>query len=96
MSLFNDKQREAMRTGVYLCEECGKPMVWETENEDILVCPYCGYSVDSDRYGYTDEEYEALFPTKEELLGYSDDEYDEDEDDSGETYDEVFNELDDD
>ena len=44
-----------------------------------------------DHYGLTDEEYDALYPTKEEFLGYGEDEGN----DSGETYDEVHGELDD-
>lgn len=43
-------------------------MEWETENEDSLVCPECGHSMDSEMYGLDeDESYESLYPTKEEL-----------------------------
>ena len=50
-------------------------MQFEDEWEDILVCLECGHSVDLDHYGMeNDEEYEALYPTKEEVCGYSDEE----------------------
>lgn len=56
------------------------------------ICSECGHSIDSDRYGCeSDEEYEALYPTEEEVLGYN-----EDEDESDEIYDEEFDELSDD
>lgn len=91
MSYFNDAMIHAFRTGEYFCEKCGELMVFEDEHEkDILVCPACGYSTDLDHYGYTDEEYEALYPTLEDILGISD------EDEDGETYDEVYGELSDD
>lgn len=45
------------------------------EWEDILVCLECGHSVELERYGMEDdEEYEALYPTREEVCG----EFDED------------------
>lgn len=90
MSTFNDRQIEAMFGGDYICDQCGGKMEFEDEWEDTLVCPACGYSTDVDHYGYSDEEYEALFPTKEEVLSYSDE---EDEEYGGETYDEVYDEL---
>lgn len=43
-------------------------MEFEDEYEDILVCPACGHSVELEHYGFeNDEEYEALYPTKEEI-----------------------------
>ena len=54
------------------------------------------YWIDKHRYGFTDEEYQALYPTKEEVCGYEDDEDDEDDEYNGETYDEVYGELSDD
>lgn len=94
MSFFNDAVVEAMRTGNYICSKCGAIMKFEDQYEDTLICPECGHSIDLDRYGFeNDEDYEALYPTEEEVCGYDDDE--DDEDDSGETYDEVYNELDD-
>lgn len=93
MSFFNDAQVEALLTGRYICRECGAIMQFEDEYEDTLVCPECGYSEDSDRYGMSDEEYDALYPTKEEVCGYDED---EDGEYCGETYDEVYGELSDD
>lgn len=50
-------------------------MQFEDEWEDILVCLECGHSVELERYGMEDnEEYEALYPTREEVCG----EFDED------------------
>ena len=50
-------------------------MKFEDKWEDVLICPECGHSIDSDRYGCeSDEEYEALYPTEEEVLGYNEDE----------------------
>ena len=95
MSFVSAKHLKAWETGEYPCERCDGLMEFEDENEDTLVCPKCGYSVAVDKYGFSDEEYAALYPTKEEVLGYDEDDEDEDEDESGETYDEVFNELDD-
>ena len=97
MSFFNDAVVEAMRTGNYICSKCGAKMEFENELEITLVCPKCGHSIDFDRYGFeNDEDYEALYPTKEDVCGYDDEDEDDDEDDSGETYDEVYNELDND
>ena len=50
-------------------------MQLEDEWEDILVCLECGHSVELEQYGMEgDEEYEALYPTREEVCG----EFDED------------------
>ncbi len=92
MSFFNNAQRDALLTGRYICSECGELMIFEDENEDTLVCPNCGHDEDSDHYGLTDEEYENLYPTKEEVCGYEDDDDEEDEY-NGESYDEVYGEL---
>ena len=80
---------------IYICPECGKRMTRLIEPScDELVCESCGCSFDTERYGMTDEEYEALYPSEEEVLGYVllDD---SDKEDTGETYDEVCGELDD-
>lgn len=98
MSMFNQKQIDAMFGDDYICSQCGAKMEFEDEWRDNLICPKYGYEVDIDRYGFeSEEEYDALFPTKEELLGIEEerDEYD-DEDYCGETYDEVCGELSDD
>jgi len=67
MSFFNDAQIRGMKTGEYLCEECGSVMSFEDKWEEILVCPKCGYSVALDRYGFTEEEYTNHYPREEEL-----------------------------
>lgn len=80
MSLISEKFKEAMVTGEYICDECGGLMEFEDEWHDTLVCPKCGNSMDIDHYGWTDEEYEDLYPTEEEVLGIAgeDDKIDED------------------
>lgn len=95
MSFLSEKLVNAMFGGDYTCSECGAKMEFEDEWEDVLICPDCGYETDMDHYGFeSDEEYEALYPTKEGVIGC--DEYDdEDEDDTGERYDDVCGELDD-
>lgn len=81
MSIFNKKQIEAMFNRKYVCHECGELMEFEDEHEDILVCPVCGHSVDLDNYGCEDEEnYENLYPTREEILGIADDSGNESDD----------------
>lgn len=94
MSPLNDAQKHGLETGEYPCPECGAMMEFEDKWRDTLVCSKCGYDVALDRYGYNDEEYEKLYPTKEEIFGY-DDEEDEDEY-NGEYYEEVYGELSDD
>lgn len=95
MSIFNEKQIKAMLNREYICSKCGTKMEFEDEWEDTLVCSRCGHSIELDRYGCEDdEEYEKMYPTKEELSGIEDE---EDEDNPyGETYDEVCGELSDD
>jgi DNA-directed RNA polymerase subunit M/transcription elongation factor TFIIS len=94
MAFFNDKLIDGLLNGRYICSECGSAMEFEDEWEEVLVCSKCGHSVDLERYGFeNDEDYDALYPSKEEVVGYEDE--DENEDDSGETYDEVCGELDD-
>jgi ribosomal protein L37AE/L43A len=46
---------------IYTCPECGKKMKFETENEDVLVCEHCGYSVEAELYG--EEEYGDWHPS---------------------------------
>lgn len=73
MSFFNKNLIKAMLSGEYICSECGAVMEFEDENEDILVCVKCGHSVDLDDYGCEgDENYENLYPTREEVLGIVD------------------------
>ncbi len=96
MGFFNRALEAAMESGRYICSRCGALMEFEDEWANTLICPECGHSVDFDLYGSEDEEdYDSLYPMREEILGTEDDdEYDED--DCGETYDEVCGELDDD
>lgn len=97
MGFLNDKQLDALLSGMYICRKCGGKMEFEDEWEDTLVCPKCGASIDSDMYGIeSEEEYEALYPTEEEILGYSEEEYEDDEEDTGEYYEEECGELSDD
>lgn len=80
MSIFNKNLIKAMTSGDYICSECGNKMEFEDEHEDILVCAKCGHSVDLDDYGCEgDEEYENLYPTREEVLGIADEDDDPDE-----------------
>ena len=60
MFFINDERRAAMFSGEYICPRCGERMEYEDANEDSLVCSSCGHSMDIDRYGFTDEEYEDL------------------------------------
>lgn len=92
MAFFNDALTNALFSGKYICSECDALMEFEDEWKDVLICPNCGHSVDFEHYGFeNDEDYDAQYPTKEEVLGY-----DDSEDDTGETYDEVWGELDND
>lgn len=91
MSFFNEKEQRAILTGEYICPECGKLMEFEDDSQETLVCPHCGNDIAFERYGLTDEEYDNLYPTESEVLDKHDD---HGEDDSGETYDEVYGELD--
>lgn len=93
MGFFNDTVVKALKSGEYICSRCGALMEFEDEEwKDTLICPKCGHEIDYDRYGFEDDdEYNALYPTKEEVLGYYDE--DDDEEDTGETYDEVHGEL---
>lgn len=90
MGFFNDLLADALLSGRYICSECGAKMEFEDEYKDVLICSKCSHSVDLDRYGSeNDEDYDALYPTKEEVVGYGDD-------CTGENYDEVCGELDND
>jgi DNA-directed RNA polymerase subunit RPC12/RpoP len=96
MSFFNEEVIKAMSTGRYICSQCGEDMEFENEYEDTLVCLACGHNIDIDRYGFEDDEdYNALYPTEEEVLGRCGDGGEDDDEYSGETYEEVCGELDD-
>ena len=82
MSIFNEEQIKAMFSREYICRGCGHFMEFEDGWEDTLVCPHCGRSMDLDDYGCeSDDEYENLYPTREEVLGIADDDSEEDSDD---------------
>ena len=69
MSIFNDKRIEAMNSGEYFCRECGALMGFEDEWEENLICNNCNHEEELDRYGFnSEEEYEAMYPTLEEVL----------------------------
>lgn len=92
MGFFNKKRLEAMNGRGYFCSQCGTKMFFENEFEDTLICPNCGHEIPTERYGMEDDEdYDALYPTAEEVLGVNEDEDDDNE--FGETYEEEFNEL---
>lgn len=62
MGYFNDKLSDALKSGEYVCSQCGALMEFENENEDILVCAKCGHSVFLDDYGSEyDGDYDSLF-----------------------------------
>ena len=79
MGFFTDKLIAAMFGGGYTCSKCGKKMIFEDDNESILLCESCGHSVMLEMYGAEDEEdYNSLYPRKEEW--FDDDEDDDEED----------------
>ena len=95
MSIFNDKMLEGMFGGTYTCSQCGGKMEFEDEYGDVLICESCGHSLDYDRYGCeSDDEYDALYPTLEEVLA-REGKYEEENEvtDDGEDYEEVCGEL---
>lgn len=68
-SFFNEKRLLAFETGKFICAECGAEMMFEDKWEEHLYCPKCGYKVTAERYGFdSEEEYEAQYPTLEELI----------------------------
>lgn len=71
----------------YYCPECGGKM--EFADDEVVVCNDCGYSIEADDYDDLLED-DSDYPTREEFFGYDED---EDEDDSGETYDDVYGET---
>ena len=88
MGFFNEKLAKSLLSGLYTCSECGGRMEFEDDNEDVLVCPKCGHSVELEEYGFEHpEDYNDLYPTKDEFY-----DSDEDDDDSA-PYEEVHGEL---
>lgn len=82
MSIFHEGPILALFSGDYICRGCGPFVGFEDEWGDTLVCPHCGHSIDLDDYGREgNEEYENLYPTREEVLGIANDDSEEDSDD---------------
>lgn len=73
---MNKAFKKAFETGNYICPKCGKSMQFENEWKDTLVCVHCGYDMDIEHYGLTDEEYNDLYPRKQDIIGITD-EYDD-------------------
>lgn len=77
-----------------LCPCCGRGRLeWEDRWEETLVCPVegCGYSeAVNDEENQDGEDYEDLYPTEDEVNGTGE------EIDEGESYEEVYGELQDD
>lgn len=66
---FNEKRLLAFATGKFICAKCGAEMEFEDKWEERLLCPKCGFKVMTEHYGFdSDEEYEAQYPTLEELI----------------------------
>lgn len=68
MGFFNDLMVNAFKTGNYYCPKCGGLMSFEDDYEETLICDECGYDMDVDHYGFTDEEYDDLYPTYDEVI----------------------------
>jgi hypothetical protein len=67
-SFFNRALEHGLLTGNYFCSECAGLMEFEDDNEDILVCPKCGHSVELEAYGFDDpEDYNSLYPSEEDV-----------------------------
>ncbi len=86
MSILDILGKKFNSEGTYKCPECGNDMIWENEASGDLVCEECGYGENIDHYGLTEEEYDELYPVLDGCC-------DESKDNSGERYDEVYNEL---
>lgn len=65
-NFYNRALEHGLLTGNYFCIECGELMEFEDANEDILVCPKCGHSVELDEYGFEDpEDYNTVYDENE-------------------------------
>lgn len=63
MRIFSEKLWLALESGKFICSKCGAKMRFKDKWEDRLICPKCGYELDTDLYGIeSEEEYEALYP----------------------------------
>jgi len=80
MGYFNDLLSNALKSGRYTCSQCGARMEFEDENEDILICPKCGHSVDLDDYG-SEDDFDDIIPDKTRTSEFvEEDEYESDDD----------------
>lgn len=61
----------------YTCPKCGGNMKFA--DDEVLMCEKCRYSTEVDDYD-SDEEYDNLYPTREEVTG----EYEEDDEEEHE------------
>ena len=73
MSIFNDKLREALFSGIFECPKCGELMVFADEWEYYLECPNCGYDCALEEYGMTDDEIEDFRLYGPDLDSHEDD-----------------------
>lgn len=64
----------------YTCPECGGKMHFADEH--VLVCDECNNSVEVEYYAEVIEELTTDSPTREEVLGCGEDDWNDDEDDS--------------
>lgn len=72
----------------YTCYECGAVM--EKADEEVLVCPRCGHSVDIEDYITEEEDYEQFYSGRSR---YDDEtEWHDHEEFPGEQYEDVFGE----
>lgn len=63
----------------YICPSCGGEMhLDEFPCDDTLICDNCGETMDLERYGFTDEEYEELFECDDREEESDDDPWDDD------------------
>lgn len=74
----------------HYCYECGAVM--EKADENVLVCPDCGHSVDEDDYVTEEEDYEEFYGSRSK---YDDETYGHDNEEfPGERYEDVYGEED--
>lgn len=72
----------------YTCYECGAVMV--KADEEVLVCPKCGHSVDIEDYITEEEDYEQLYSGRSRYDEET--EWHDHEEFPGEEYEDVFEE----
>ena len=74
-------QDKAMKSGRYICPECGGRMSFTDDYESSLECDECGYYMDVEEYGFKGREdyndiMSRLYPRQEDV----DPDYDPDDD----------------